>query len=883
MRSPVLILAVSFALGILGARVIPAAIPEFELATGLCLLLGLVALRGGRITLAQWLALAGFLAAGAAAAGLFPHRFSPDHIRHLSAWGFQLSHPLDLEGRMAGDPVDIPNGKQFDLNVERVMQGSRARPARGTVRLRTSGGQFQRDAAPFPRLRQGDLVRLAAQLYRPHSYKNPGSFDFRWWMESIEDLTWQGTVREVASVRRLRAASIRDSWSWGTRMRGRLLESIDGLYPPWSASGRDGAVLKAVLLGDRSSLDSETVESFRKSGLYHLLVVAGLHVGLLAMLLEVLLRVLRLGETRRAVVLLLFLVVYASVVEQRAPTLRATLMIGIYLLARLLYREHSALNAIGIAALILLLKRPAWLYESGFELSFSAALLIAGVVVPILEQTTEPYRQAFGRLDDVDLDAALAPRQAQFRLDVRSWIRFVGNRWKAFSNHPAWTKRLVTWPLRALVWAFNILLFSGILQAGLLLPMVEIFHRVTLAGIGLNALAIPLMTVVLAIATPVVLLNLVFPPLAAWPARLLPPILRTLFGLTEMPHLPAWLSYRVPGPPTWVAAGFALSIVVVAFALGRSRRMLAAGLVSFAVFALQVSTHPFAPAFLSGSLEITSLDCGGGQAVFVVFPRGRTLLVGACGESGRARWPASGPFRARRWDPGESIVSPYLWSRGVERIDFLVLPEAQDSALTGVATILNNFRVGGFGYGSLPPTPVSDALLGLLRRQGVRLRQLVAGDSFSTNGDRVEVLSPPFSAATAAPNSHSVVLRIMAGEDSILLAQNLEGGEEKSLAAGDASLASRLLIVSGRGFEKAAGTNFLAKVSPQLVLLSPPGRARHSRPSAETIEALRAAGAKVYRTNVEGAVTVVIHADRLDVHTYAHGSDANVSERLDRF
>ena len=72
-------------------------------------------------------------------------------------------------------------------------------------------------------------------------------------------------------------------------------------------------------------------------------------------------------------------------VEQRAPTLRATLMISLYLLARVLYRDHSTLNTIGLAALVLLLCRPAWLFESGFQLSFSAALLIAGLAAPILE------------------------------------------------------------------------------------------------------------------------------------------------------------------------------------------------------------------------------------------------------------------------------------------------------------------------------------------------------------------------------------------------------------------------------------------------------------------------------------------------------------------
>ena len=188
------------------------------------------------------------------------------------------------------------------------------------------------------------------------------------------------------------------------------------------SKGANGAVLKAVLWGDRTALDSATIDDFRKTGLYHLLVIAGLHVGLLTLLVEFLLRGLGFRRVTRSFIVLGFLVVYAFLVEQRAPTLRATLMIALYLVARILDREHSPLNAIGGVALILLYFRPAWLFESGFQLSFAAALLIVGVAVPILERTTEPYRRALRRLDDVLLDDHFSPRIAQARLDLRALV-----------------------------------------------------------------------------------------------------------------------------------------------------------------------------------------------------------------------------------------------------------------------------------------------------------------------------------------------------------------------------------------------------------------------------------------------------------------------------
>ena len=383
----------------------------------------------------------------------------------------------------------------------------------------------------------GDEIQTLVRLRKPHIYQNPGSFDFRRWMEDIEDLYWVGTVKNPRLVEKVGHAAGFHFAELVERARQRLLRGIDDLYPPWSAQGRNGAVLKAVLWGDRTALDSTTIDDFRKTGLYHLLVIAGLHVGLLTLLVEFLLRGLGCRRVTRSFMVLGFLVVYAFLVEQRAPTLRATLMIALYLVARIIDRDHSPLNAIGGVALILLYLRPAWLFESGFQLSFAAALLIVGVAVPILARTTEPYRRAPWRLDDVLLDDYFSPRIAQARLDLRAMIRALRRRVVLFDRYPALSRNLIVVPLKLLVWVANILIFSAVLQLGLLLPMVETFHRVTFAGVGLNALAIPVMTLLLALALPINLLSVASPAVAAWPAKVLSLVMALLFDMTHLPGL----------------------------------------------------------------------------------------------------------------------------------------------------------------------------------------------------------------------------------------------------------------------------------------------------------------------------------------------------------
>ncbi len=562
-RSPLAALAASFAVGIVWAHSFHASlgIAWFLGGAATCILVGLLSLRAHRGRAALCLVLASMTLTGVAAARRWEQRFSPCHVRYLESLGAELDDPVLLRGTVVSTPYRVGYGTQFDVEAERITSGDRTYPVTGKIRLRLQGTDERVDGdGNRHEIQFGDVIEATTRLRPPHVYQNPGSFDFRQWMQDIEDIYWVGTVSNSRQIKRLGHA---ESWQFSMMVaviRQRLLRGIDDIYPPWSAEGRNGAVLKAVLWGDRTALDSTTIDDFRKTGLYHLLVIAGLHIGLLTLLWDSLLRWLGFRRLSRALIVISLLAAYAMLVEQRAPTLRATLMISLYLLARILDRGHSPLNSLGGVALILLYYLPAWLFESGFQLSFSAALLIVCIAVPILDRTTEPYRRALWRLDDVLLDDYLQPGLAQTRLDLRALVSALRRRAKVFDRYPALSRNLIVAPARVIVWTVNIVVFSAILQLGLLLPMVQIFHRVTFAGVGLNAFAIPVMTLLLALALPINLLSVASPALAVWPAKVLSLVMSLVFEMTHLPKMATWLSYRVPTPPAWVAAGFCLIV-----------------------------------------------------------------------------------------------------------------------------------------------------------------------------------------------------------------------------------------------------------------------------------------------------------------------------------
>ncbi len=873
MKGPLLVLAGCFALGIILAHREPARLTgiAFPFAfSALCLLIGLIALRAGWRWASWVIALAGFVFAGVAAARLFELRLPPNHIRNLTGMGVDLDDPVRLKGFLVSTPLRTSDGLQFDVEVRQIESLRQVRSLTGKVRLRlqASPDAEMAAAAESLHLQYGDFIQAVAKLRKPRSYQNPGSFDFRRWLETNEDLYWVGTVKSPFLVEKLPSAESPKLARLLEKTRRRLLEGIDRLYPPWSAEGRHGAVLKAVLLGDRSSLDSDTIEKFRKTGLYHLLVIAGLHVGLLAALAWFFLRLVPWRESWRSALVLLFLVSYALLVEERPPTLRATLMISLLLLARLFYRERVALNAIGFAALLLLLHRPAWLFEIGFQMSFAAALLIIALAVPILERTTDVYRRALWRLEDVDLDPSLAPRQAQFRLDTRSLIVGLKARMSLFQRHPALAAAVVTGPARALLWVANMLVLSAILQLGLLLLMAENFHRVTFVGIGLNAVAIPVMILLLGFAVPTVVLSATFPPLAVWPAKLLALIMRGLFTLTDLPGLPPWLSYRVPDPPGWVAWGFALSIVAAAWALGRRPRVFSGSCAACGIFATLIALHPFPPKIPRGALEVTALDCGGGDALFLVLADGTTMLVDAGGMRGQST--REGTFQGRRWDPGEDIVSPYLWSRGIQQIDIVALSHAHEDHLGGLFAVVRNFRVGEFWQGTNPPTPSYQALLAEVKRRGIPVRRVVAGDLIARGATSLRILWPPagLSASPLSLNDTSVVVRILNGEGSVLLPGDISSIVEQELARSAAPLASQVLKVAHHGSKSSSSPEFLARVSPRVALVSAESGNFMNLPNPECLARLRASGARILRTDLDGAAMVEMRGGTLSARSY---------------
>lgn len=244
--------------------------------------------------------------------------------------------------------------------------------------------------------------------------------------------------------------------------------------------------MDVIVIGEESFVDRPERVDFQRSGTYHVLVVSGMNVSILAMFaLWTLLRS-GLNEIAASACAIVLILASATLTNIGPPVWRAALMFAVYLATRLLYRDRAMLNALGAAALALLIVDPEALFGASFQMTFLCVGLVAGAGVPLLERTIEPYRQGLCNLDALAYDRSLPPRVTQFRLDLGLLLNRIGTLLPG--RVPRW---IFLAGLRGLFGFAELIVISAVLQVGLALPMAYYFHRATSVAMPANLLVVP--------------------------------------------------------------------------------------------------------------------------------------------------------------------------------------------------------------------------------------------------------------------------------------------------------------------------------------------------------------------------------------------------------
>ena len=741
-------------------------------------------------------------------------------VRDSPYGGKQESVDVEAEELVTGDHrLDAPVGIRLTIFSKRQDEEE----------TRDSGAE-----SPLPVYTYGERLHLAAKLRAPRNYGNPGALDLVGYLASQGvRLTGSARATEVEILPGFVGSRI---GLWRSDARRSVLSHIQRLWP-----GEPGALMQAMLIGGRAFFARELKTDFQRTGTYHILVVSGINVGILAFAFFWALRWVPMGETAATILTILFSWGYAFLADLGPPIVRATITLSIYLLTRLLFRDRAGLNALGIAALGILVAAPRTLFEASFQLTFLSVIAVAGIAVPILERTLYPLQRALRNLDTSAYDFSLPTAAAQFRSDVRLVREYLAQ---------ILGLRAATFILRKglafLLAASELVFISFVIELSLALPMAWYFHRTTTMSLPANVLLIPLASILMPTAVLAVALSYVSYWLAHLPALVAGYTLALLTGtIRVIGHLR--ISDVRLAMPSLASCVFAVGALGLALVLARRRLLLAGlGVAALLAAALAIVLVPAKMQWHPGVLEITAIDVGQGDSLLIVTPEGKTLLLDSGGVGGGSR---------SEFDVGEEVVSPYLWSRGIRRLDAVAISHPHSDHIGGMRAVIANFAPKELWYGLDSPTPEFGELAETARSFDVSFKPHTAGDEFDFGEVHLRVLNPQPGAVAGnrLQDDESMVLRLQFGETSALLVGDSHKRIEQLMLGKNPQ--ANLLKIGHHGSLTSSSPEFLAAVAPQFAVVSAGyyNSFRHPRP--EVMQRFADRRTQTYRTDLDGAVS----------------------------
>jgi competence protein ComEC len=835
-RQPMLWAAAAYALGIIAGTYLLTPTSWLIGATLFFLTSSLLFLRK-RTWLAQTLALASLFLTGAAHIQLQgPSTPLNPTLRDL-AYGpeVELTAHVIRDGKLR-ESSSSEQRQTLDIETERITTAEGFQhPINAGIRLTLYSDQhsFMR---PFS---YGERIRVPVKLKLPRNFHNPGAFDYESYLaeNGIFGLA-SAKERDVQLLPGFAGSRIK---LWRSRIHSSIIAKVHQLWPPPQA-----AIIDAMVIGEDAFIDRDTRVDFQRSGTYHVLVVSGMNVTILAFVIFWTLRRLHVTHIPATAITILFCVAYAFLTEVGAPVWRATLMCAIFLTTRLIYRDRAMLNGLGAAALGLLIFDPRQLFTASFQMTFLCVLVVAGIAVPLVERTSGLYRQALAHWDSDDYGTRLPPKTAQFRLDLRliagRLARFIGPRRSRYLSLLL-VRGLTIFFLRA----FELLLVSAVMQMGLALPMAYYFHRATTIGLPANISVVPLTQLLMPAAILSIAIGYVSLTLAKLPAFLTTLALQAITGTVRGLGSLRLADLRVP-TPSHVTIVIAATALVSAMVLARRRARLATlGIFALAAVSLSLAMWQPTPQTRRGVLEVTSIDVGEGDSILIVTPQGRTLLV----DSGGPIFGAGSQL-----DFGEDVVAPYLWSRRISRLDAIAISHAHSDHIGGMPAILKDFRPKELWIGLLPPSRALDRLIEEAHVLGIKVVRHWEGDNFDFGGAQVNVLFPPqdWPVGLEPRNNDSMVLQVTYRATSALLEGDAEKAVERRIAALYHPHAD-LLKVGHHGSATSTTPEILQSTNPLYAVISVGYHTSFGLPKADVLSRLQSAGAHVYRTDLNGATT----------------------------
>lgn len=720
---------------------------------------------------------------------------------------------VKINGRLISLPEVKNDRANFVLSTQKIILHNHQIDVSGDVFVSIKKGKSPFDS--LPKLNYGDEIQIVGIL-KELKPKSPEEANFVRYLKinDIDAVVLSHILSHIKVVKKFEpkiSQPLELLKSIAFKIRSFMMQTVDKLLP-----GQEASFISGLLLGHKGEISKDVQEYFINTGTYHILSVSGLHTAIIATMFFTLTSFLRVGLTFRVVLTIVGLLIYSFVAGLPPPVVRASLMASLVLIGMAIERRVDVYNMLGFSAIVILLFDSKQIFHPGFQLSFSA---------------------------------------------IASTVYFYPRFYKFISKiFPHSSKPILSQ-------IFSLALVSTSAQI-LTLPLtISYFKKISLIYIIANVIIVPLV----GIAVPLGFAMIISYPISEFISQtfantawlVLNLSLRIVKFLGELRF-----AYIDVGEEVAIYFVFGLIFILIFKKIkieGRMKKIIFATLVLANLY-IYFSPNGIFPVFRnpSSKFEITVLDVGQGDAIFVRFPDGKNLLI-------------DGGNKTFNFDPGQKIIEPFLKKKGIKKIDAVLVTHPHNDHIGGIPYILEKFDVGmvidnGLNYNSA----IYKKYLELIQSKGIKHIVARAGNKIElSNLARIYVLHPtePFVKSDNEEdhgsghnvNNSSVVIKIQYGKNSFLLVGDAEKeAEESMIKIYDTFLKSDWLKVGHHGSETSSSPAFVSKVKPQWAVISVGKYNKYNHPSDIVLRRYALIGSKIHRTDEDGVGIFASNGERIE-------------------